>query len=69
MNDAKFAAQVAIEILDRAEDGTSLFAVHRHYPQGWQAFKVGFWFALGCIGAAAVWMGLTKVMIWAGSLL
>lgn len=66
--DKKFAAQVAVEIIERAEDGTKLLAVHHHYPKGGEAFKVGFYLAVGFIAAATAWVALTKVFVWLGGM-
>jgi len=43
----KFAAQVAVKILELAEDGTKLFTIHRHYPKGFDAVSYGFGFGFG----------------------
>lgn len=40
------AARIAEQLLERANDGTRLFTVHKHYPT--QGAAISFGFYLGC---------------------
>lgn len=61
---SKLAAQIAVEILDRAEDGTKLLAINKHYPDGYKAFSVGFFLMWGAMTAIGVGVALSKLLNW-----
>lgn len=50
-DDEKMAAMIAVQILDRVDDGQKLFTLHRHWPINNQAISYGFYFTLGVIVA------------------
>lgn len=50
-DDEKMAAMIAVQILDRVDDGQKLFTLHRHWPKNSQAISYGFYFTLGGIFA------------------
>lgn len=62
MDEKQFAAQVAVEILDRADEQEPLFAIHKYYPTGFKAFEVGFAFMAGCITALSMILLGTSVI-------
>lgn len=47
LNSVQFAARVAGEILSQSDDGRKLISLHKHYPTGWQAAEIGFYFMAG----------------------
>ena len=47
----RIAAQIAVEILDRADEGTRLFTLNKYFPRGRDAFSFGFHLTLGGIVA------------------
>lgn len=51
---ARWAAQVAEQLLEKAGDGTKLVSVSYHYPRGRKAFEYGFVAALGAVTAIFV---------------
>jgi len=60
---AKMATMIAIELLNRVEDGTKLLAVHKHYPTGWDAVRLGSNLTLGAGFGGCTFYVLVKILI------
>jgi hypothetical protein len=60
----RFAASIATELLNKAEDGTKLLAVTYNYPRGAAAFWFGFRATTGALFAIGLTIALSTLIHW-----
>jgi hypothetical protein len=60
----QFAARVATELLNKAEDGTKLLAVTYNYPRGAAAYWFGFCATAGAMFAIGLTVALSTLIHW-----
>jgi hypothetical protein len=62
--DYRDIAELAVQILEKSDEGVKLFSVTNNYPKGAKAVEYGFWFTCGGIFAICFAIAIGRVVSW-----